>query len=91
MKIVNRQTLNTKEINDAEVSEYVFTVSSEWVPFTVEDLHVLLRSRDEIISEDREDIRRYRDALERIADLHIRGIEDSGANQHRRIAKEALE
>lgn len=91
MKIINRQTLNTKEIKDEEVSEYVTMVSSEWVPFTVEDLYVLLRSREEIISEDREDIRRYREALKSIADLHIRGIEDSGANQHRRIAKEALE
>lgn len=30
------------------------------------------------------------EALKRIADLHIRGVEDTGANEHRRIASEAL-
>lgn len=34
---------------------------------------------------------RYTQALKRISDLHIRGAADSAADEHRRIAKVALE
>ena len=48
------------------------------------------RTADELMQAVLE-IKRLRGYLGKIADLHIRGANDAGANEHRRIAKEALE
>lgn len=57
MKIINRHSLDIKEITEAESSEWIMGPSSEWVPYTVESLHTLLRSRDEIINDLMEEVR----------------------------------